>query len=52
MCLSDLSAPQVIVLPDSVRMDGASFSFWHVNGDECLAAFMGITSNAISSDGV
>jgi hypothetical protein len=47
-----LSAPQVIVPPDPVRLDDAGFSFRHVDGDECLAAFMGITSNAIGSDGI
>jgi hypothetical protein len=48
----DLSAPQVIVLPDPVRLDDAGFSFRHVDGDECLADFMDITSNAIGSDGI
>jgi hypothetical protein len=44
-----LSAPQVIVPPDPVRLDNASMS---IDGDECLAAFMNITSNAIGSDGI
>jgi hypothetical protein len=35
-----------------VRLDDAGFSFRHVDGDECLAAFMSITSNAIDSDGI
>jgi hypothetical protein len=39
----DLSAPQVIVPPDPVRFNDAGFSFRHVDGCECLAAFMGIT---------
>jgi hypothetical protein len=47
----DLSDPQVIVPPDPVRLDDTGFSFRHVDGDECLAAFMFITSNAIGSDG-
>jgi hypothetical protein len=43
----DLSARQVIFPPDPVQLDDAGFSFGHVDGDECLAVFMGITSNAI-----
>jgi hypothetical protein len=34
----DLSAPETIVPPDPVRLVDAGFSFWHVEGDECLAA--------------
>jgi hypothetical protein len=43
-------APQVIVPPDPVRLDDAGFFFRHVDGNECFAAFMGITSNAIGSE--
>jgi hypothetical protein len=39
----DLSVPQVIVPLDPVRLDDAGFSFRHVDGDECLAAFMAFT---------
>jgi hypothetical protein len=35
-----------------VRLDDVGFSFRHFDGDECLAAFMGIKSNAIGSDGI
>jgi hypothetical protein len=35
-----------------IALDDAGFSFRHVDGDECLAAFMSITSNAIGSDGI
>jgi hypothetical protein len=48
----DLSALQFIVPPDPVRLDDAGFSFRHVDDDECLSAFMGITSNAIVPDGI
>jgi hypothetical protein len=48
----DLSVSQVIVPLDPVRLDDAGFSFRHVDGDAFLAAFLGITSNAIGSDGI
>jgi hypothetical protein len=48
----DLFAPQVIISPDPVHLDGAGFYFRPVDGDECLAAFMAITSNSIGSDGI
>jgi hypothetical protein len=35
-----------------IALDDAGFSFRHVDGDECLAAFMSITSNAIGSDSI
>jgi hypothetical protein len=33
-------------------LDDAGFSFRHVDGDECLAVFMGITLNTIGPDGI
>jgi Reverse transcriptase (RNA-dependent DNA polymerase) len=49
---SNLPTPSIDVptIPDRLVDDG--FSFRHVDADECLRAFMGITSNAVGLDGI